>query len=86
MNPATVSAYGFDNNDQLYGMAGFHAVDFAGQWLEPARVMANRIWHYHFGRGIVGTPSDFGIMLQPCLTNSVISHRIRNCSTVSRSL
>ncbi|MEZ5366085.1 MAG: DUF1553 domain-containing protein, partial [Bryobacterales bacterium] len=27
-----------------------------------ARVMANRIWHYHFGRGIVGTPSDFGRM------------------------
>jgi hypothetical protein len=27
-----------------------------------ARVMANRIWHYHFGRGIVGTPSDFGFM------------------------
>ena len=26
------------------------------------RVMANRIWHYHFGRGIVGTPSDFGLM------------------------
>jgi hypothetical protein len=26
-----------------------------------ARVMANRIWHYHFGRGIVGTPSDFGV-------------------------
>ena len=24
------------------------------------RVLANRIWHYHFGRGIVGTPSDFG--------------------------
>jgi hypothetical protein len=28
----------------------------------PARVMVNRIWHYHFGRGIVGTPSDFGVM------------------------
>jgi hypothetical protein len=27
-----------------------------------ARVMVNRIWHYHFGRGIVGTPSDFGAM------------------------
>jgi hypothetical protein len=26
-----------------------------------ARVMANRVWHYHFGRGIVGTPSDFGV-------------------------
>src|SRR5437879_1737200 len=26
------------------------------------RVMANRIWHYHFGRGVVGSPSDFGVM------------------------
>jgi hypothetical protein len=26
----------------------------------PARVMANRIWQGHFGRGIVATPSDFG--------------------------
>ncbi len=25
-----------------------------------ARVMANRIWHYHFGVGIVDTPNDFG--------------------------
>jgi hypothetical protein len=30
----------------------------------PARVMANRIWHYHFGRGIVATPGDFGRMGQ----------------------
>ncbi len=27
-----------------------------------ARVMVNRIWHYHFGQGIVASPSDFGVM------------------------
>lgn len=26
------------------------------------RVLANRVWHYHFGTGIVDTPSDFGDM------------------------
>lgn len=26
------------------------------------RVIVNRIWHYHFGRGLVGTPNDFGVM------------------------
>ena len=26
------------------------------------RSIVNRVWHYHFGRGIVATPSDFGHM------------------------
>jgi len=26
------------------------------------RVMVNRIWHYHFGHGIVASPGDFGLM------------------------
>jgi hypothetical protein len=36
------------------------------QWIASAenpltaRVMVNRLWHWHFGRGIVATPSDFG--------------------------
>jgi mono/diheme cytochrome c family protein len=27
-----------------------------------ARVLANRVWQYHFGTGIVDTPSDFGYL------------------------
>ena len=38
------------------------------KWLTAAdnpltpRVLANRVWHYHFGTGLVDTPSDFGYM------------------------
>ena len=32
----------------------------SGDNAQFTRVMANRIWHYHFGSGLVDTPNDFG--------------------------
>ncbi|MFO0957053.1 MAG: DUF1553 domain-containing protein [Isosphaeraceae bacterium] len=45
--------------------SGSGRVDLADWLASPSnplapRVMVNRIWQHHFGRGIVGTPSDFG--------------------------
>ena len=37
---------------------------FNGKHPLVGRVLANRIWLHHFGRGIVGTPSDFGVLGQ----------------------
>jgi len=30
-----------------------------------ARVIANRVWQHHFGKGLVRTPSDFGVRGEP---------------------
>ena len=48
-----------------------HKMLSLGKWLTDseygagnllARVIINRLWHYHFGQGIVKTPNDFGII------------------------
>ena len=47
-----------------------------------SRVMANRIWHYHFGRGLVDSPSNFGLSggvpSHPALLNWLASEFMDN--------
>lgn len=62
----TLSPIEFPADDPALPSTG-RRVAFA-QWLTSAknpltaRVLVNRFWLHHFGRGLVNTPSDFGVM------------------------
>lgn len=50
--------------------AHFTRLDLANSIVDPlnpltARVLVNRVWHYHFGRGIVATLGNFGKQGRP---------------------
>ena len=53
-----------------------------------ARVMANRIWQQHFGRGIVSTPSNFGALgtrpSHPALLDLLADRLVRGGWSVKR--
>lgn len=53
-----------------------------------ARVMANRIWQWNFGRGIVGTPNDFGrqgdVPTHPELLDWLAAELIENGGSIKK--
>ena len=51
-----------------------------------ARVIANRVWHYHFGRGLVPTPNDFGKQGKPPTHPDLLDHLAVRLKTLNWSL
>ncbi len=60
---STIPSFGFELPvDAPEGQRRLQFADWLADSRNPLtpRVIVNRLWHYHFGQGIVGTPSDFG--------------------------
>ena len=51
--------------DSRLGLASFLTDVSHGAGPLAARVIVNRLWHHHFGRGIVATPNDLGTQGDP---------------------
>ncbi|MEZ6128406.1 MAG: DUF1553 domain-containing protein [Planctomycetaceae bacterium] len=68
-NPVAPGALGWKRNDIVFGDSNMPEDQrrlALANWITEsnqalvARVIVNRLWHWHFGQGLVKTPSDFG--------------------------
>jgi hypothetical protein len=60
--PAILGRTGSDPLPFTHGSGRMELADAIVRSPLAARVMVNRIWQHHFGRGIVDSPSNFGMM------------------------
>jgi mono/diheme cytochrome c family protein len=69
--------------DSRLGLSAFLTDVAKGSGPLAARVIVNRLWHHHFGRGIVATPNDLGTQGDPAthpellewLANRIVENR-----------
>ena len=63
-----------EKRDRHWRREGRSELEALGAWLTDsgagagellARVIVNRLWHHHFGQGLVRTPNDFGALGEP---------------------
>jgi hypothetical protein len=70
------------SSEPRVGLANWMVDDKHGAGQLLARVIVNRLWQHHMGRGIVGTPNDFGAQgdapTHPELLDYLASELIKN--------
>ena len=66
--------------EALQHSTGSGRLELAYQWTDPkqnpfaSRIAVNRVWHHLFGRGIVPTPDNFGLLGEPPTHPELLDH------------
>ncbi len=83
----------FTGTDSLKHAVGSGRLELANQWIDPAnplvaRVAVNRVWHQLFGRGIVASTDNFGVLgekpTHPELLDTVAAEFVRDGWSLKR--